>query len=219
MPQSKSAKSASSAPKTTGRAGASPGGQASGKGSGPQGQNPALAGMTAQDPASPEAQAARDEALRAHLAQLRELLAGGVMLTAQRVQEAMDDAVRRGKMTRRDAEELARGLVDSGRRQSFDLIADIEQLLGRSRDEVTSASSLVRDKTADRVLREVERVRRTAGIGGPALPIAGYDELTAAQVIARLDGLSPADLRRVREHERAHANRKTVIAAVEKALV
>lgn len=217
MPQPKSAKSASSAPKTTGRAAASPAGKASGRGSARQDQNPALAGMTALDPASPEAQAARDEALRANLAQLRELLAGGVMLTAQRVQEAMDDAVRRGKMTRRDAEELARGLVDTGRRQSFDLIADIEQLLGRSKDEVTSASSLVRDKT-DRVLREVERVRRTAGIGGPALPIGDYDELTAAQVTARLEGLSPADLRRVREHERAHANRKTVIAAVEKAL-
>lgn len=168
------------------------------------------------DPASPEAQAARDEAMRANLSQLRELLAGGVMLTAQRVQEAMDDAVRRGKMTRRDAEEIARTLVDNGRRQSLDVIAEIEQLFDRGRSDLGSASSLVRDKT-DRVLREVDRVRRSAGVG-PAFPIIGYDDLTAAQVASRLPELDAPALRKVRDHEKRTANRKSVLAAVEKAL-
>jgi polyhydroxyalkanoate synthesis regulator phasin len=170
----------------------------------------------AVDPASAEAQAARDEAMRANLSQLRELLAGGVMLTAQRVQEAMDDAVRRGKMTRHDAEEIARGLVDNGRRQSLDLIAEIEQLFGRGRHDLESASTRVRDKT-DRVLREVDRVRRQAGVG-PAFPIMGYDDLTAAQIVARLPELEAAGLRKVREHEKRTANRKSVLAAVAKAL-
>ncbi|MCW3016858.1 MAG: plectin [Solirubrobacterales bacterium] len=174
------------------------------------------ASATAADPGSPAAQAARDEAMRASLMQLRELLAGGVMLTAQRVQEAMDDAVRRGKMTRRDAEEIARGLVDIGRKQSLDMIAEIEQLFGRGRSDLELASTLVREKT-ERVLREVERVRRGAGVG-PSLPIDGYDDLTAAQIAARLDALSPSDLRQVREHERRTANRKSVLAAVDKAL-
>jgi polyhydroxyalkanoate synthesis regulator phasin len=168
------------------------------------------------DPGSPEAQAARDEAMRANLSQLRELLAGGVMLTAQRVQEAMDDAVRRGKMTRHDAEEIARTLVDNGRRQSLDVIAEIEQLFGRGRSDLELASTLVRDKT-DRVLREVDRVRRSAGVG-PAFPIIGYDDLTAAQVASRLPGLDAPALRKVREHEKRTANRKSVLAAVEKAL-
>ncbi len=168
------------------------------------------------DPASPEAQAARDEAMKANLSQLRELLAGGVMLTAQRVQEAMDDAARRGKMTRRDAEEIARGLVDNGRRQSLDLIAEIEQLFGRGRSDLEVASSLVRDST-DRVLREVDRVRRSAGVGS-AFPITGYDDLTAAQVAARLPELDAVALRKVREHEKRTANRKSVLAAVDKAL-
>lgn len=171
------------------------------------------AAAQAPDPASPEAQAARDEAMRANLSQLRELLAGGVMLTAQRVQEAMDDAVRRGKMTRRDAEEIARTLVDNGRRQSLDVIAEIEQLFGRSRSD---ASTIVRDKT-DRVLREVDRVRRSAGVGS-SFPIMGYDDLTAAQVASRLPELDAAALRKVREHEKRTANRKSVLAAVEKAL-
>jgi polyhydroxyalkanoate synthesis regulator phasin len=216
MPQPKSAKTASSAVKSAGRAATSAGRKKPAAGAGGEAGNPPVAGTTEPLSSSPEAQAARDEALRANLVQLRELLAGGVMLTAQRVQEAMDDAVRRGKMTRRDAEELARGLVDTGRRQSFDLLAEIEQLLGRSRTDLTSASSLVRDKT-DRVLREVDRVRRTAGVG-VSFPITGYDELTAAQITSRLADLGPADLRRVRDHEQAHANRKTVIAAIEKAL-
>ena len=50
-------------------------------------------------------------------------------------------------------------------------------------------------------------------------PILGYDDLTAGQVEQRLGGLKPADLRRVRDYERRHANRKSVLAAVEKALV
>jgi len=53
---------------------------------------------------------------------------------------------------------------------------------------------------------------------GQSFPILGYDELTAAQVQARLDDLSPPELRRVRDYERRHANRKSVLAALDKQL-
>jgi polyhydroxyalkanoate synthesis regulator phasin len=214
MPQPKSAKSAKSAKSS--RPSGSRGAPGAGKAAAPTGRTRSLAGKSASSPSSPEAQAARDEALRVNLVQLREVLAGGVMLTAARVQEAMDDAVRRGKLTRRDAEELARTLVDTGRRQSFDLLTEVEQLVEKSKGDLSSASNLVREST-DRVLQQVDRVRRTAGVG-QSFPIPAYDELTAAQITTRLDGLSAGDLRRVREHERAHANRKTVIVAVERAL-
>ena len=49
-------------------------------------------------------------------------------------------------------------------------------------------------------------------------PIGEYDDLTAAQIISRLDELETADLRKVRDHERRHANRKTVLSAVERKL-
>ncbi len=42
-----------------------------------------------------------------------------------------------------------------------------------------------------------------------------YDELTAAQITSRLSGLSPAQLRKVRDYEKRNANRKSVLAAVE----
>ena len=34
---------------------------------------------------------------------------------------------------------------------------------------------------------------------GPNFPVLGYDDLTAAQVQGRLDGLTPAELRKVRD--------------------
>ena len=49
-------------------------------------------------------------------------------------------------------------------------------------------------------------------------PIIGYDDLTAGQVDDRLAGLTPPQLRKVRDYERRHANRKTVLHAIEKAL-
>jgi hypothetical protein len=69
----------------------------------------------------------------------------------------------------------------------------------------------------ERVLREVDRMRAAAGLAAP-FPIEDYDELTAAQVIDRLPELDAGDLRLVAEHEKRNANRKSVLAAVEKQL-
>lgn len=162
------------------------------------------------------AQSKRDDALRSNLAQLRDLLSDGVVLTARRVQEALDEAVRGGHMTRRSAEDLARELLDAGRKQTEDVVAGLEQLVGRGRPDLSAVSSVMREGS-DRVMREADRVRRTAGIG-PSFPVLGYDDLTAAQVQSRLGDLNSAQLRKVRDHERRNANRKSVLAAIEKAL-
>ena len=95
-----------------------------------------------------------------------------VVLTRDRVQGALDEAVERGRMTRQDASDLAAELLSRGRRQTDDLLAELEGLLGRSLGS-----------PADRVIREVDRARRAAGLG-PSFPIVGYDDLTAAQVQA-----------------------------------
>jgi len=42
--------------------------------------------------------------------------------------------------------------------------------------------------------------------------------LTAGLVGERLAGLTLSELRKVREYERSHANRKSVLAAIEKSL-
>ena len=104
-----------------------------------------------------------------------------LVISRERVQEVLDDAVQRGRMTRDDAAELFAELVRRGR----------GGLVGTA--------------------------RRATGLG-PAFPIAGYEDLTAAQVAERLDGLSVAELRQVRDHERRNANRKTVLSAIERKL-
>ena len=49
-------------------------------------------------------------------------------------------------------------------------------------------------------------------------PITAYDQLTAAQIKSRLGDLTPAELRKVRDYEKANDKRKGVISAVEKKL-
>ena len=125
-----------------------------------------------------------------------------VVLTRERVQEAVDDAVERGRMTRNDATALVTALFERGRTQTDDLIAQIEDL-------VTG--------TPTRIVREVDRARRAAGIGSN-FPVSGYDDLTAAQVGERLNDLSPPELRKVRDYERRNANRKSVLQNIERKL-
>ena len=154
----------------------------------------------APEPASPDA-----------LAALRSKLMSSLTLTTDRLQETVDDAVRRGRMTRKDAEELLASLVNVGRQQTEALLSDVEQLLGRGTDLRTRAAD-----SGDVVLRTVDRARRRVGVGG--FPILNYDELTAAQISRRLGALTPAQLRKVRDYERRHAARKSVLAAVERKL-
>jgi polyhydroxyalkanoate synthesis regulator phasin len=125
-----------------------------------------------------------------------------VVISRERLQEVLDDAVGRGRMTRDDAGELLAELLRRGRRQTDDLLRDIEGAIAAP---------------AERVIREVDRARRATGLGA-SFPIMGYDDLTAAQVTDRLGDLSAADLRVVRDYEKRNANRKSVLAAVERKL-
>jgi hypothetical protein len=150
-----------------------------------------------------------EDALHANLTALREQLRKGVVLTTDGVKAAMDDAVKRGKLTRKDATELSRHLLSSGREQADGFRADLEKLLGRGRGAAA--------KSGDRVMREVDRARRRAGVG-PSFPISMYDDLNATQVQARLNDLTKAQLRKVRDYERRHANRKSVLGAIERKL-
>jgi hypothetical protein len=122
-----------------------------------------------------------------------------LLLTRDRIQEVLDDAVARGRMTRDDASELLAELVRRGRRSTDELVDGLASL------------------PPDRVMREVDRARRAAGLGS-SFPITGYAELTAAKVVDRLEGLSAAELRAVRDHERRNANRKSVLNAIERRL-
>ncbi len=143
---------------------------------------------------------------------------GLVVLTSERIQEILDDAAARGRVTRSDANELAAELVSRGRQQTDQLVADVERLLDRGRQQIGSATLRARrSESLDLLLRSADKARRTVATG-QSFPILGYDELTATQVQGRLDSLSPAELRKVRDYERRHANRKSVLAAIDRFL-
>ena len=166
-----------------------------------------------------KAGAPRDDA-QSTLASVRDMLTRSLMLPSDRLRETLDDAVRRGRITRADAEDLVERLVDLGRAQTDDVLTRIEGLVpsqrgGGSRDRARGV--VRRPPGTDRVLREVDRARRAAGLGS-SFPIASYDDLTAAQIASRLDELTPAQLRKVRDYEKRNANRKSVLGAVEKRL-
>ena len=157
-----------------------------------------------------------------------EALSHGVVITRDRLQEVMDDAVSRGRMTRVDANAVVQDVFKRGRKQTDELRkqaealrADLEQLLGRAGGQLEKRATDARKRAmragaGDRALREVDRARRVAGLG--RFPILNYEDLTAAQIAERLNDLSPAELRKVRDYERRHANRKSVLNAIEKAL-
>jgi len=166
-----------------------------------------------------------DGALGDGLAGLAEQVTNGVLkplglvvLTTERIQEVLDDAADRGRVTRSDANDLVAQLVSRGRQQTDQLLSDVERLIGRGRQQLSPASRGSRwSESIDLLVRSADRARRSVGVG-QSFPILGYDDLTATQVQARLEGLSPAELRKVREYERRHANRKSVLAAIDKTL-
>jgi hypothetical protein len=123
-----------------------------------------------------------------------------LLLPRERVRETLDDAVRRGRITRADAEELVDRFMELGRQQSDDVLARLESLVPGG-------------GTVGRAVRGLKGDGSASGF-----PIDGYDDLTAAQINGRLDGLSPVELRQVRDYEKKNANRKSVLNAVEKRL-
>ena len=191
-----------------------------------QTKKPETDAPAAEAPPRSAADERREDQLMAAIASLRDLLSKGVVITGERLQETIDEAVKRGRMTRQDAEELAGNLVEIGRRQTQDALAEVESLLGRSAKETrritrshakSVGAAARRAPGTDRALRTVDRVRRAASLG-QSFPIIGYEDLTTAQVNERLADLNDAELRKVRDYERRNANRKTVLTAIEKRL-
>jgi hypothetical protein len=53
---------------------------------------------------------------------------------------------------------------------------------------------------------------------GSGFPIAGYDELTVEEIKDRLDGLTAAQIREIREYEQRNKNRETLIEELDRKL-
>ncbi len=145
-------------------------------------------------------------AVTRNVAAARDKIVGGVsgslnavLLTRKNIEDVIEDAVKRGRMTQHDAHEVIQGLLSRGARATGDIISDLDRLIGRGEDDITDAGG-------------------PSGRPSDNLPITGYDDLSAAKIVERLAGLTPAQLRKVRDYERKHANRKTVLDPIERKL-
>ena len=156
----------------------------------------------------------------------RDALEKSITISRERLQEVVDDAVRRGRMTRGDAEEMVSRLATRGREQAEDLISQLERILSqvrdapdRARQEVTGRAEQARKRTVaavDRPLAGADRVRRAARV--PGFPITAYDQLSIRQIDRRLQELSRQQLRKVRDYERKNKARKGVLRALDRKL-
>jgi polyhydroxyalkanoate synthesis regulator phasin len=172
--------------------------------------------------------AASDQGSRAEqsVQAFRDALEKSVTISLDRLQEVIDDAVRRGRMTRSDADEIVGRLVTRGRDQADDLISQLERLLaqareapGKARQQAGARAEKARKKAVkavDRPLAGADRVRRAARV--PGFPITAYDDLSVRQIDRRVQELSRAELRRVRDYERSNKSRKGVLSAVDRKL-
>jgi polyhydroxyalkanoate synthesis regulator phasin len=156
----------------------------------------------------------------------RDALEKSITISRERLQEVVDDAVRRGRMTRGDAEEMVGRLATRGREQADDLLSQLERILSqvreapdRARQEVSGRAEQARKRTVaavDKPLAGADRVRRAAGV--PGFPITAYDQLSIPQIDRRLKELSRQELGEVRDYERKNKARKGVLRAVDRKL-
>ena len=169
-----------------------------------------------------------DQASRAEqsVQAFRDALEKSVTISRDRLQEVVDDAVRRGRMTRGDAEEMVGRLVSRGRDQAEDLRAQLDRVVAqireapeRARREVGGRADQARRRAfraVDKPLASADRVRRTARV--PGFPITAYDQLTIRQIDRRLQELSRAELRKVRDYERKNKGRKSLLRSLDRKL-
>lgn len=173
----------------------------------------------------------------------RDALERSVTISRERIQEVVDEAVKRGRMTRGDANEMVSKLVARGRKQTEDLVADLEKLAGQARqdlDEKVKAATGAADqlrrtvksaaptgskpaaapKAAPKARKATPKARKAApkSSSGASFPIAGYDKLNVAEVKKKLTGLSAANLKKVRTKESSGKGRKGILAEIDKKL-
>jgi hypothetical protein len=103
---------------------------------------------------------------------------------------------------------LTQELVDraEGQRDAFRTL--VEESLDAYMDLAYAPFSYYREG-----LRLVE-----SGVNGGGFPIASYDELNVEEIAQRIDGLTAAEIREVREYEKRNKNRETLIEQLDRKL-
>ncbi|HEX2293916.1 MAG TPA: hypothetical protein VHN37_01255 [Actinomycetota bacterium] len=130
-------------------------------------------------------------------------------LSAERVRKAYTNLVDRGQDRIQPVERVVR-------RRSRQVEDRAQEVAGDVRKTARKTSARA-GAAADAVAPKLPRV--AAPKKASELPIKGYEELTAAEIVAATKGLTQTELARVYKFERANENRSTVLEGVESRFV
>lgn len=143
---------------------------------------------------TPKPVAEQETGAEASVQAFRDAIEKSVMISRERLQEVVDDAVRRGRMTRGDAEELVGRVVSRGREQADELLLRLRDLERMVRSELGTRAAdarALRGSVAERGRRRATdaaaRVRRE--MGETAATAAKRARNAADQPLARADRL------------------------------
>jgi hypothetical protein len=129
------------------------------------------------------------------------------------------------------AREIARTITEGVRRQTdaneeltsriFEVLDERDQAHKRFFEQWAEAFASVPFDYAKHVTREAQKTA-DSGLGTTSVnggfPIAGYDELSVEEISGRLEALSEAQIRQVRDYERRAKNRKSLIEQLDRKL-
>ena len=132
-----------------------------------------------------------------------------------------DYVVRAQGLNTRFAQRAFETWIDTSRRQAELGQTTAQELFGKTEEQTDAVQALFGEWTDAYAgffftpfgyyregLRDATRAPTSRN---GELPIAGYDEMNVGEVSGRLDSLSDEELKRVRDYERRHKNRDTLI--------
>jgi hypothetical protein len=130
-------------------------------------------------------------------------------LSPRRVRQVYSDLVDRGQDRLQPVERMVRRRTQQVEDRAQEVAGDVRKTARKTTARAGAA--------ADTIAPKLPRV--AAPKKASELPIKGYADLTAAEIVAATKGLTQTELARVYKFERANENRSTILEAVESRFV
>ena len=124
----------------------------------------------------------------------------------QNLQQLAQQAMQQAQEQQRTLQQQARGQQQNFQQVFQQTLDTFSQLFNVPASHAGESAQIARESA--------QIVQRASS----EVPIEGYDELSVEEVTPRLDGLSEAELRRVRAYEQRNKNRETLIAEMDRRL-
>ncbi len=155
---------------------------------------------------------------------------GAIALTGDQVAQTLDRLAKRGEQASKGVRSQLRGTLRTVREELVEgqeQVTDAQLDLTSRRDQLletlnipSQTAVLELNAQVARLAAQIDELRGTLRRReAPAEPLPGYDKLTADAIVDRLPKLEEPALLALRAYEQQHANRVTVLRAVERALV